>query len=299
MPTLLDPRELLDGALVNGAFDWAAIRNPTFYYQRNTLVRSLLREHGRRLRFAGVVVAPGVPRLGHRQGPLGPAVGARWRSALGADAAIVTAFSSGNSHTDVMLAVRACERAGIRTACLLCETNGGLTDHVAEADAIVSAGNEDELAPGWAPERVLGGCAPASRLGRHRGEPRSRTAPTSGRPRRRATRRLRAAVGMRAVHYVNQFFAGLGGEEAAQHGPVRLEARSARAGGSACRSWRRWPAATTTSPSTRTRRWRSCSPGWPSSRLTCWCAGRRSARAATATPAACWPARPAGSACPW
>jgi glycine reductase len=28
---------------------------------------------------------------------------------------------------------------------------------------------------------------------------------------------------MRAVHYVNQFFAGLGGEEAAQHAPVRLE----------------------------------------------------------------------------
>ena len=156
VPTLLDPRELLDGALVNGAFDWAAIRNPTYFYQRSGLILGLLREHGRRLRFAGVIVA-----LAYLSSSTEKARAAMQSTVLaqqvGADAAIVTAFSSGNSHTDVMLAVRACERAGIRTVALLCETNGGLTDHVAEADAIISVGNEDELAPGWAPERVLGG----------------------------------------------------------------------------------------------------------------------------------------------
>jgi glycine reductase len=30
-------------------------------------------------------------------------------------------------------------------------------------------------------------------------------------------------VGVKVVHYLNQFFAGLGGEEAAGHAPVRLE----------------------------------------------------------------------------
>jgi glycine reductase len=156
VPTLLDPRELLDGALVNGAFDWAAIRNPTYFYQRSGLILGLLREHGTRLRFAGVVIA-----LAYLSSATEKARAAMQSvvlaQQLGADAAIVTAFSSGNSHTDVMLAVRACERAGIRTVALLCETNGGLTDHVAEADAIISVGNEDELAPGWAPERVVGG----------------------------------------------------------------------------------------------------------------------------------------------
>jgi Glycine/sarcosine/betaine reductase component B subunits len=76
---------------------------------------------------------------------------------LGAAGAICTTFSSGNSHTDTMLTVRALESRGIATTALVCETNGGLTDHVAEADCLVSTGNEDELVPAWTPERIVGG----------------------------------------------------------------------------------------------------------------------------------------------
>ena len=38
----------------------------------------------------------------------------------------------------------------------MCETNGGLTDHVPEADCLVSTGNEDELVEAWTPARVIG-----------------------------------------------------------------------------------------------------------------------------------------------
>jgi hypothetical protein len=55
-----------------------------------------------------------------------------------------------------MLTVRALERTGIRTCAILAETNGGLTDHVTEADCIVSTGTEDELLEPWTPERVIG-----------------------------------------------------------------------------------------------------------------------------------------------
>ncbi len=55
-----------------------------------------------------------------------------------------------------MLTVKACESLGIRTTAIISETNGGLTDHVAEADSIVSVGNEDELVGPWSPERVVG-----------------------------------------------------------------------------------------------------------------------------------------------
>ena len=156
VPTLIDPRELLDGALVNGAFDWAAVRNPTYFYQRSELMLDLLREHGVRLRFAGVIIA--LAYLSSAVDKSRSAMqSARLAQHLGACAVIVTAFSSGNSHTDLMLAVRACEQAGVRSVALLSETNGGLTDHVPEADAIVSVGNEDELAPAWTPTRVIGG----------------------------------------------------------------------------------------------------------------------------------------------
>ncbi len=51
-----------------------------------------------------------------------------------------------------MLTVQACERRGIRTVAIVCETNGGLTDHVPEADCLVSTGNEDELVDAWTPD---------------------------------------------------------------------------------------------------------------------------------------------------
>jgi hypothetical protein len=53
--------------------------------------------------------------------------------------------------------VQACERLGIRSVALVCETNGGLTDHVPEATSLISTGNEDELVEAWTPERIIGG----------------------------------------------------------------------------------------------------------------------------------------------
>ena len=59
LPRVVDPAELLDGAVTSGEYHWAALRNPTIVFQRNALVRALYREHGRRLRFAGLVLMRG------------------------------------------------------------------------------------------------------------------------------------------------------------------------------------------------------------------------------------------------
>jgi glycine reductase len=89
----------------------------------------------------------------------------KWRSALlaaklarqiGAEGAILTTDGGGNSHTDTMLTCRACEQMEVRSTVIVAEM-GGLTDRVAEADAIVCTGNADELVPQWRPERVIGG----------------------------------------------------------------------------------------------------------------------------------------------
>ena len=154
-PVVMDPRRVLADHLTNGAYDWAAVRNVTAVYQRGALLRELLAGHGERLRFAGLVLAPGYLDTAEQK------QAAATRSAelareLGAAGAICTTFSSGNSHTDTMLTVRACEAAGVRTTALVCETNGGLTDHVPEADCLVSTGNEDELVDAWSPSRVIG-----------------------------------------------------------------------------------------------------------------------------------------------
>jgi hypothetical protein len=156
MPRVIDHRWLAAGRLTNGAYDWPGVRNTTANYQDLALVRALTSAHGQRLRFAGTILAPGYLDTAEqkRQGAEASAVLA---AELGAAGAICTTFSSGNSHTDTMLTVRALETRGIAATALVCETNGGLTDHVAEADCLVSTGNEDELVSAWTPDRIVGG----------------------------------------------------------------------------------------------------------------------------------------------
>jgi sarcosine reductase len=164
LPRIVDPAEVLDGAVTCGEYHWAAMRNPTLFFQRNALIRALYREHGKRLRFAGVVLVRGYEQSAEAKQRAAEAAVARAQE-LGADGAVITTDAGGNSHTDVMLTCRACEQAGIRTTVILAEetdpesTRPILTDWVPEADSIVSTGNVEELVPEWKPERVLGGDA--------------------------------------------------------------------------------------------------------------------------------------------
>ena len=162
LPRIVDPAELLDGAVTCGEYHWAALRNPTFFFQRNVLVRMLYREHGERLRFAGVVLTRGYEQTAADKERAAERAAAAALE-LGAAGVVITTDAGGNSHTDTMLTCRARERVGVRTAVIVAEmadpeaTNPGLTDWVPEADCIVSAGNAEELVPEWTPERVLGG----------------------------------------------------------------------------------------------------------------------------------------------
>ncbi|MCC6221894.1 MAG: hypothetical protein IT201_00180 [Thermoleophilia bacterium] len=164
LPRAFDPAELLDGAVTAGEYHWASMRNPTLFHQGSALVRSLYREHGRRLDFAGLVLMRGYEQTATEKERAAAAAAAAARE-LGAAGVVITTDAGGNSHTDVMLTVRACERLGIRTVAIVAEQNEpsstepALVDWVPEADAIVSAGNSLDLVPAWAPERVVGGDA--------------------------------------------------------------------------------------------------------------------------------------------
>jgi glycine reductase len=162
LPRAVDPAEVLDGAITCGEYHWAAMRNPTWFFQRNELIRMLYREHGKTLRFAGVVLMRGYEQSAadkQRAAERAAAVAAELQAA----GVVITTDAGGNSHTDVMLTCRACEQAGIRTTVVLAEetdpqsTKPILTDWVPEADSIVSTGNVEELFESWTPERVLGG----------------------------------------------------------------------------------------------------------------------------------------------
>jgi glycine reductase complex component B subunit alpha and beta len=154
-PTPLNPLEVLDGALVSGESFWAALRNPTYTFQNSELVRNLLAADGKSVRFVGLIACRGYNQ-GGRDKERASMLAAKLARDLGVDGAIITTDGGGNSHTDTMLTVRACEREGVRAVALVAEL-GGLTDHVPEADAIVSVGNAEELVPNWLPAHVVGG----------------------------------------------------------------------------------------------------------------------------------------------
>jgi betaine reductase complex component B subunit alpha len=162
LPKLVDPAELMDGAVTAGEYHWASMRNPTLFFQLNSLVRALYREHGKRLRFAGVVLMRGYEQSADDKQRAADAA-ARLAAELVVDGVVITTDAGGNSHTDTMLTCRACESAGVKTAVIVCEetdleaTEPILTDWVSEADCIVSTGNVEQFAPAWKPERVLGG----------------------------------------------------------------------------------------------------------------------------------------------
>ena len=156
VPFLIDPREVLDGALTAGAYEYSGVRNPTHFFQRNKLVLSLLRLHGSRTRFVGVI-----PTLAYLQSNFEKErhamIAARLAKSLGATGAIVASYGTGNAQTGTMLTCRACEAMGVKTTVIVSETNGGLIDHVPEADAVISVGNHEELVRQWEPETTLGG----------------------------------------------------------------------------------------------------------------------------------------------
>jgi glycine reductase complex component B subunit alpha and beta len=154
-PTPLNPLEVLDGALTCGEYHWASLRNTTYSFQNSALIRELLTAEGERLRLAGLVACRGYNQSA-KDKERAAMLAAKLARELAAEGAIVTTDAGGNSHTDTMLTVRACERAGVRTVALVAEM-GGLTDWVPEADSVVSTGNAEELVPEWRPETVLGG----------------------------------------------------------------------------------------------------------------------------------------------
>ena len=116
---------------------------------------------------------------------------------LGADAAIVTTNGGGNAHTDTMLTVRACERAGVRAVAVVAEMSG-LTDWVPEADSIVSCGNAEEQVDAWAPTASSAGRASSTAATPPAAAP-SRSETTSARPARWANRVCEARAGRRAI----------------------------------------------------------------------------------------------------
>ncbi len=161
LPTLIDPGDLDDGAVVSGQLGHPSLKNPTWVFQNHPVVAALRARHGVDLLCAGVVLSPEPVDATNKE--LVSAHAARLCKAAGFDAVIVTKEGGGNADADMALKMDALEELGIPTVALYAEMAGAdgtgpsIVVPPTKATAMVSTGNYDERLSLPAMERALGG----------------------------------------------------------------------------------------------------------------------------------------------
>jgi glycine reductase len=161
LPTLVHPNELADGALVAGGLGGGAVKLTTWLHQNNPLVDGMYRRHGVDWSFAGVILHRGHYYQYEDKQRVALQV-ARAAQLLRANGVVFSLGGGGNNITEVMLAIQACEQAGIKTVLLAWEHAGPegsdypLPFAVPEAVAIVSTGSMDEPVELPPMQRVVG-----------------------------------------------------------------------------------------------------------------------------------------------
>ena len=161
LPTLIHPNELADGAVVAAGLGGTSLKLTTWLHQNNPIVDGLFRRHGHEFAFAGVILHRGHYYQYEDKQRVALQV-ARLAQLMRADGVVLTLGGGGNNITEVMLAIQACERQGIKTVLLAWEHAGPegadypLPFAVPEAAAIVSTGSMDEAISLPKMSRVVG-----------------------------------------------------------------------------------------------------------------------------------------------
>ena len=239
-PAVIDPAEVERGAIVSGQFGHPALKNPTIVHQNHPVVADLRRRHGQDLVFAGLVISPEPVEAAKKEAVSQQA--AQLCADLGWDAAIVTKEGGGNADGDMALKMDALEELGVTAVGIYGEMSGPdgggppVVVPPSRATAMVSVGNYDERVTLPAVERALGGerialldvpatdevTLPTAVIyaslnplgwGHLRAEPSEVVAD----PVPAAHEDHEGSV--RVVHYINQFFMGMGGEDSAGAAP--------------------------------------------------------------------------------
>ncbi len=149
LPTLISPTEIMDGAIVSGNCVSACDKNTTYHHQNNPVISQLFQHHGKELCFQGVIISNENVTLADKERSSGYA--AKLVQMIGADGAIISEEGFGNPDTDLIMNCRKLEELGVKTVLITDEYAGrdgasqSLADAVPLADAVVSAGNANEI----------------------------------------------------------------------------------------------------------------------------------------------------------
>ena len=168
VPTLIYPTEVMDGAITSGNCVSACDKNPTYNHLNNPVIEDLYERHGKDYNFVGVIITNENVTLADKERS------SNWTAKLAEymnlDAVIISEEGFGNPDTDLMMNCKKIAAKGIKTVLITDEYAGrdgasqSLADADKSADAVVTAGNANEIISLPPMKKVIGYLEPANTI---------------------------------------------------------------------------------------------------------------------------------------
>ena len=149
LSTIINPTEVMDGAILSGNCVSACDKNTTYHHLNNPVVYDLFRQHGKTLNFAAMMITNENVYLADKE--RSSDWSAKMAEFLGLDGVIISQEGFGNPDTDLIMNCRKIEEKGIKTVIITDEyagrdgTSQSLADANPLADAVVTGGNANEV----------------------------------------------------------------------------------------------------------------------------------------------------------
>ena len=149
LPTLLDPTETMDGAILSGNCVSACDKNTTYHHQNNPIVYDLFQKHGKSINYVCNIITNENVYLDDKRRSSNYA--SKLCKMLDLDGVIVSEEGFGNPDTDLIMNATKLENKGIKTVLVTDEYAGqdgksqSLADANPLANAVVTAGNANEV----------------------------------------------------------------------------------------------------------------------------------------------------------
>jgi glycine reductase len=160
IPTLMSPTEIMDGAILSGNCVSACDKNTTYVHQNNPVIEELYKYHGKKYNFMGVIITNENVTLADKERASN--FTAKLAEMLSLDAVIVSEEGFGNPDADLIMNSRKLAEKGIKTVLITDEYAGrdgasqSLADADPSADAVITAGNANEVIDLPPMEKVIG-----------------------------------------------------------------------------------------------------------------------------------------------
>jgi len=149
LSTIMNPTEMMDGAIVSGNCVSACDKNTTYHHLNNPVIEDLFEEHGKTLNFTCVIITNENVFLADKERSSDWT--AKMCEMLELDGVIISQEGFGNPDTDLIMNCKKIEGKGVKTVIITDEYAGpdgksqSLADADIAADAVVTGGNANEV----------------------------------------------------------------------------------------------------------------------------------------------------------